>query len=159
MHEQMPNPVSPHEMEDDSLQCGDADQVESPALPCTFSPLSSSSKQVQVLDIPLRPYKEAEERTQQIMRAKTVDLIQDTASKFVHFNPNDIPDFVRDLVGSKKWKSTFGNCSESKIDHEGILLSNLTAEYKSCKDKETNKAIRLQMAKQKQKVLIGQTLR
>ena len=62
-------------------------------------------------------------------------------------------------MGSKKWKSTLGNPCESKIDHEGIFLSNLAAEYKSCKDKETNKAIRLQMAKQKQKVLIGQTLR
>lgn len=63
-----------------------------------FRPQSSSSKQVQVLDIPLRPYKEAEERTQQVMRTKTIDLIQDTAGKFVHFNPHDIPDFVRDLV-------------------------------------------------------------
>ena len=158
MHEQMLNPASPNEMEDGSLQCADVDEVETPAQPCTFSPQSSSSKQVQVLDIPLRPYKEAEERTQQVMRAKTIDLIKDTAGKFVHFNPHDIPDFVRDLVGCKKWKSTFGNPFESKIDHEGIFLSNLAAEYKSCKDKETNKAIRLQMAKQKQKVLIGQTL-
>ena len=54
----------------------------------------------EVLDIPLRPYKEAEERTQQIMRAKTTDLIQDTAGKFVHFKPHDIPDFAHDLVGS-----------------------------------------------------------
>ena len=159
MREQMLNPASPREMEDGSLQCADVDEVETPAQPCTFSPQSSSSKQVQVLDIPLRPYKEAEERTQQVMRAKTIDLIQDTAGKFVHFNPHDIPDFVHDLVGSKKWKSTFGNPRESKMDHEGIFLSNLAAEYKSCKDKETNKAIRLQMAKQKQKVLIGQTLR
>ena len=159
MLEQMPNPASPHEMEDDSLQCADVDEVETPALPCTFSPPSCSSKQVQVLDIPLRPYKEAEERTQQIMRAKTIDPIQDTAGKFVHFNPHDIPDFVRDVVGSKKWKSTFGNRCESKIDRESIFLANLAAEYKSCKDKETNKAIRLQMAKQKQKVLIGQTLK
>ena len=157
MREQMP--TSPHEMEDCSLQCADVDEVETPAQPGTFLPLSSSSKQVQVLDIPLQPYKEAEERTQQVMRAKTTDLIQDTAGKFVQFHPHDIPDFVCDLVGSKKWKSTFGNPCESKIDHEGILLSNLAAEYKSCKDKETNKAIRLQMAKQKQKVLIGQTLR
>ena len=141
MLEQMPNPASPHEMEDDSLQCADVDEVETPALPCTFSPPSCSSKQVQVLDIPLRPYKEAEERTQQIMRAKTIDLIQDTAGKFVHFNPHDIPDFVCDVVGSKKWKSTFGNPCESKIDHESIFLANLAAEYKSCKDKETNKAI------------------
>ena len=105
------------------------------------APLSFSSKQVQVLDIPLRSYKEAEERTRQVMRAKTIDLIQDAAGKFVHFHTHDIPDFVHDLVVSKKWKSTFGNPCESKIDSEGIFLSNLAAEYKSCKDKETNKAI------------------
>ena len=87
------------------------------------------------------------------MRAKTIDLIQDTAGKFVHFNANDMPDFVRDLVGSKKWKSTFGNRCESKIDHEEIFLANLAAEYKSGEDKETNKAIPLQTSKQKQKVL------
>jgi len=86
-------------MEDDSLQFADVDEGETPAPHCTFSPPSSSSKQVKVLDIPLRPYKEAEERTMQIMRAKTIDLIQDTARKFVHFNANDIPDFVHDLVG------------------------------------------------------------
>ena len=90
------------------------------------------------------------------MRAQTTDLIQDTTGKFVHFSLHEIP--VCDLVGSKKQNSTFGNPCESKIDHEGMLLSNLAAECKSCKDKETNKAIRLQMAKQKQKVLIGQTL-
>jgi len=62
---------------------------------------------------------------------------------------------------SKKWKSTFGNPCVSKIDHEGnfkgifegIFLANLAAEYKSCEDKETNKAMRLQMSKQKKKVL------
>lgn len=127
--------------------------------PHIISPPSSSSKQVQVLEIPLRPYKEAEDRTQQIMRAKTIDLIQDCASKFVHFNANDIPEFVNDLVSSRKWKSTFGSLCESKFNSEGVFLTNLAAEYKCCKDKEVNKAIRLQMAKQKQKVLIGQTLR
>ena len=65
------------------------------------------------------------------MRAKTIDLIQDTAGKFVHFNPHDIPDFGHDVVGSKKWKSTFGNPCESRIDHENIFLGNLAAEYKS----------------------------
>ena len=84
------------------------------------------------------------------MRAQTTDLIQDTTGKFVHFSLHEIP--VCDLVGSKKQNSTFGNPCESKIDHEGMLLSNLAAECKSCKDKETNKAIRLQMAKQKQEV-------
>ena len=61
-------------------------------------------------------------------------------------------------MSSRKWKSTFGSLCESKFNSEGVFLTNLAAEYKCCKDKEVNKAIRLQMAKQKQKVLIGQTL-
>lgn len=89
------------------------------------------------------------------MRAKTIDLIQDTAGKFVHFNANDMPDFVRDLVGSKKQKSTFGNRCESKIDHKEIFLPNLAAEYKSSEDKETNKEIPRQMSKQNKKSYTG----
>ena len=79
-------------------------------------------------------------------------------SGITHFNANDIPEYVNDLVSSKKWKSTFGISCESKSS-EDIFLPNLAAEYKCCKDKEVNKAIRLQVAKLKQKVLIGQTLR
>ena len=55
---------------------------------------------------------------------------------------------------SKKWKSTFGNPCESKIDHEGIFLTNLATEYKSCKDKETNKAIWVQLSKQKKNLTL-----
>ena len=91
------------------------------------------------------------------MRAKAIDVIQDCANKFVHFNANDIPEYVNDLVSSKKWKSIFGISCES-TSSEDIFLSNLAAEYKCCKDKEVNKAIRLQVAKQKQKVLIALTL-
>ncbi|KAJ7391467.1 hypothetical protein OS493_018514 [Desmophyllum pertusum] len=119
---------------------------------------SSCSKQVQVLDVPLRPYKEAEKRTQQVMRAKTIEVIEDCANKFVHFNAKDIPEFAYDLVNCKKWKSTFGSC-QSKDDNESVFLSNLAAEYKRCKDKDVSKAIREKSAKQKQKVSIGQTLR
>ena len=113
---------------------------------------------MQVLDVPLRPYKEAEKRTRQVMRAKTIEVIEDCANKFVHFNAKDIPEFAYDLVNCKKWKSTFGSC-QSKDDNESVFLSNLAAEYKRCKDKDVSKAIREKSAKQKQKVSIGQTLR
>ena len=144
-------------IDDDSL-CADFGKDETIEPPWMNSSPSSSSTAVQVLELPLRPYKEAEKRTKQNMRAKTIDIIHDCANKFVHFNPNDIPEFVDDLVNSRKWKSTFGS-SESKFNSEDVFLSNLVTEYKRCKDKETNKTIQLQAAKQKQKVLIGQTLR
>ena len=101
---------------------------------------------VSLLEIPLRPYKEAGERTKQNMRAKAIDVIQDCANKFVHFNANDIPEYENDLVSSKKWKSIFGISCES-TSSEDSFLSNLAAEYKCYKDKEVNKAIRLQVEK------------
>jgi len=62
----------------------------------------SESKQVQVPDLLLRPYKNAEKRTQQVLRAKTIDLLADSANKFVHFKGENIPHFISDLVLSGK---------------------------------------------------------
>ena len=90
-------------------------------------PSSSSSKHVQVLELPLRPYKDAEKRTQQVMRSKTIKVVEDCANKFVHYNVKDIPEFVNDLLNCKKWKSTFGSC-HNKVDQESIFLTNLAAE-------------------------------
>lgn len=107
----------------------------------------------------LRPYKEWELRTQQIMRAKAIDSLGALANKFVHFNGNDIPLFTKDLVNSGKWQLTFGSESltqkppVSRDEHS--FLSRLAAEYKSCKDKDIKK----NAAKQSQKVLIGNSLK
>lgn len=60
-------------------------------------PSSSSSKHLQVLEVPLQPYKDAENRTQQVMRSKIIKLVEDCANKFVHYNAKDIPEFVNDL--------------------------------------------------------------
>lgn len=119
----------------------------------------SSSKQVQVPDLPLRPYKEAEKRTQQVMRSKTIDLLADSAKKFVHFKGEDIPNFISDLVVSGKWKGTFGDVIQTESDTDDFFLRKLAADYRSCKDKAENKAIRLNCAKQKQRVLIGSSLK
>lgn len=119
----------------------------------------SSSKYVQVPDLPLRPYKEAEKRTQQLMRAKTVDLVADAINKIVHFKGEDIPQFISDLVGSGKWKGTFGEVCKTKSDTDNVFLGKLAADYHSCKDKAANKDIRMNSAKQKQRVLIGSSLK
>ena len=89
------------------------------------------------------------------MRAKTIDLIQDTAGKFVHFNANDMPDFVRDLVGSKKWKSTFGNHCESKIDHEDIFIATLAD---AAKIKKLTRQYHSRCLNRNKKSYTGQTL-
>ena len=64
-------------------------------------PSSSSSKHVQVLEVLLQPYKDAENRTQQVMRSKTIKVVEDCANKFVHYNAKDIPEFVNDLLNCK----------------------------------------------------------
>lgn len=66
-------------------------------------------------------------------------------------------------MNSGKWQLTF--CSESLnqkppvSSDEHSFLSRLAAEYKSCKDKDINKEIRKNAAKQSQKVLVGDSLK
>ena len=114
-------------------------------------------------ELSLRPYKECEVRTQQIMRAKAIDSLAALANKYVHFNSSDVPSFINDLVNSGKWQSTFGSESVSRnlvvANDENSFLSRLAAEYKRCKDKDINKEIRKNAAKQNQRVLIGDTLK
>ena len=116
--------------------------------------IETSSKSVQVPEIPRRPYKEAELRTQQTMRSKTIDSLTSLADKYVHFNESDVRMFICDLVRSGKWQASFGTesaASNSAMSHsENSFLSRLTAEYKACKDKEANKAIRKNATSQKQ---------
>ena len=97
-------------------------------------------------------------RTQQVIRSKTIEVVENCANKFVHYNAKDIPEFVNDLLNWKKWKSAFGSC-HNKVELESTFLSNLAGEYKRCKDEDLSKAVRLWSAKQTQKILIGQTLR
>jgi len=80
---------------------------------------------IQVPDLPLRPYKNAEKRTQQVMRVKTIDLLADSANKFVHFKNEDIPHFISDLVLSGKWKGTFGEVCQTKPDTDDYSYINL----------------------------------
>lgn len=122
----------------------------------------SRTRSVQVPEIPFRPYKEAVHRTQQIMRAKAIDTIAALANKYVHFNGSDVPSLIQDLVNSGKWQSTFGSESAQNNaigNDENSFLSRLAAEYQSCKDKDTNRTIRKNATHQKQRVLIGDTLK
>ena len=121
--------------------------------------MPSVSKQIQVPDLPLRPYKEAEKRTQQVMRAKTTDHLAESANKIVHFKGEDISNFISDLVASGKWKGTFGELPQMKPDTKDIFLQKLAAECCNRKDKAVNKEIRWNSSKQKQRVLIGSSLK
>ena len=124
------------------------------------SVVETSSQNIQVPEIPRRAYKEAEERTQQKMRAKAIDNLSALANQFVNFIPSDVPSFICDLVHSGKWQSTFGSVPGcNSAGNENSFLSTLAAEYQACKDKELNKAIRKNAASQTQRILIGDTLK
>ena len=124
------------------------------------SVVETSSQSIQVPEIPRRAYKEAEQRTQQKMRAKAIDNLSALANQFVNFIPSDVPSFICDLVHSGKWQSTFGSVPGcNSAGNENSFLSMLAAEYQACKDKELNKAIRKNAASQTQKILIGDTLK
>ena len=66
------------------------------------SVVEMSSQSIQVPEIPRRAYKEAEQRTQQKMRAKAIDNLSALANQFVNFIPSDVPSFICDLVQSGK---------------------------------------------------------
>ena len=124
------------------------------------SVVETSSQSIQVPEIPQRAFKEAEERTQQKMRAKAIDNLSALANQFVNFIPSDVPSFICDLVHSGKWQSTFGSVPGcNSAGNENSFLSMLAAEYQACKDKELNKAIRKNAASQTQRILNRDTLK
>ena len=137
--------------------CAQNSTFASASATCTLP--STSSKSVQVPDILLRPYKEDEKRTQQAMRSKTIDLLADSANKFLHFEEENIPPYVNNLVTSGKLKGTFGQICLTKSTSDNVFLRKLAADYHSCKDKAANKVIRENSAKQQQRVLIGSSLK
>lgn len=124
------------------------------------SQAQTSSRCVQVSEVHHWPYKEAEVRTQQIMRSKAIENLSALANKYVDFNASDVSAFISDLVNSGEWQATFGAESVSSNNvGENSFLSSLAGEYKTCKDKEVNNAIRKISNNQNQKVLIGDTLK
>ena len=87
------------------------------------------------------------------MWAKAIDSLGALANKFVHFNDNNIPLFIKDL--RNLLQLTFGSENLTQkppvSSDEHSFLSRLAAEYKSCKDKDINNELRKNAAKQSQK--------
>ena len=58
--------------------------------------------------LPLRPYKDAQERTRREMRSEVIETIKATALKFVHNVSEHLAEFIGDIVRSKGWRQLFG---------------------------------------------------
>ena len=109
--------------------------------------------------IPIRPYQDAQERTQHYMRSEIIELVKDTAMKYVHFESGtSLQKLMGDVVDSKNWYEVFGNSVvKDKNCDNTHLLDILSQEYKACKDKQVTKKINQNAKKQKEQFLIGNT--
>jgi len=132
--------------------------------PSTLAPsstiaLSQVSTGTQVPCIPIRPYQDAQERTQHYMRSEIIELVKDTAMKYVHFESGtSLQKLMGDVVDSKNWYEVFGNSVvKDKNCDDTHFLDILSQEYKACKDKQVTKKINQNAKKQKEKFLIGNT--
>ena len=58
--------------------------------------------------LPEVPYKNQCERGQREIRGEIIDNLRQLALKAVHFEETDWPQLIAEIVGSKKWISSFG---------------------------------------------------
>lgn len=126
--------------------------------PCTDD-LNSVSRGTQVPDLPLRPYKDAQERTQRAMRSQIIETVRNTAMKYVHNESGEsLQELMVDVIGSRQWSQVFGSLSGKEQTSEDMYFLNILAEeYRNCKDKEMTKTIKSNARKQTEKFLIGNT--
>ena len=108
---------------------------------------------------PRIPYQLAQERTQRRMRSEIITSLQNILHSYCHGEESAIPNLAKDIIECGKFGSVFGISQKKKQDYDDTFLASLAREYKLCKDKEQNKAIRERGAKMKEKVLIGNTLK
>ena len=132
--------------------------------PSTLTPsnaiaLSRVSTGSQVPGISICPYQDAQDRTQRYMRSEIIEIVKDTAMKYVHFESGtSLQKLMGDVVNSKSWHQVFGNSVvKDKNSDDTHFLDILSEEYKACKDKQVTKKINQNPKKQKEKFLIGNT--
>ena len=134
-------------------------QAPSTLTPSNAIALSRVSTGTQVPGIPIRSYQDAQERTQRYMRSEIIEVVKDTAMKYVHFESGtSLQKLMGDVVSSKSWHQVFGNSVvKDKNSDDTHFLDILSEEYKACKDKQVTKKISQNAKKQKEKFLIGNT--
>jgi len=85
-------------------------------------------KSTQRPNLPEVPYKNQCERGQREIRGEIIDNLRHVALKAVHFEETDLPQLITEIVGSKKWISSFGfNVSSTE---KNPILESLIKDYK-----------------------------
>lgn len=125
----------------------------------TATAVPQVSRGTQFPNLPLRPYQDAQERTQRLMRGEIIESVKIAAMKYVHNKTGQpLEKLMGDVVQSKHWRQVFGeSVSKEKNSEDSHFLNVLAQEYKSCKDKQVTKQIKTNARQQKQKFLIGNT--
>ena len=81
--------------------------------------------------LPLRPYKDAQERTKRDMRLEVIETTKATALKFVHNESEHLTELIGDIVQSKGWRQVFGTtCTVKPHVCEKHFAHVLSKEYK-----------------------------
>lgn len=126
--------------------------------PCN-SAVSTTDKDTQVEQFPMRPYHLYESRKRSDIRTEIINQIRHLLSGYVHGDEDSLATIAQDLIHSKKWATIFGvpEVKQDKCMQDKVLQS-IVKEYKECKSKETNSLIRSKGRKLKQAINISGTM-
>ena len=114
-------------------------------------------KSTQRPNLPDIPYKNQCERGQREIRSEIIDTLRQSALKAVQFEERDLPQLITEIVGSKKWISSFG-VNVSSTENNPILES-LIKDYNEFMSKEKAQEVKKRAAAQKAKLFIGSSLK
>ena len=169
-----PTPTMPDEVEastsGDSLSTScvadvlhESDILEARAEPTAHIPASSvatscdrGSQKPPVRQV---PYKELSDRAQRLVRADVIELMRDEVMKAVYFVPEDMSEFMNELLQNKNFRSVFGLDVDNQDICNNPTMQSLVKQYRACMDKEQKREARRGSLKQTGKICIGNSLK
>ena len=105
------------------------------------------------------PYKELSDRAQRLVRADVIELMKDEVMKTVHFVPEDMSEFMNELLQNRNFRSVFGLDVDNQDICNNPTMQSLVKEYRACMDKEQKREARRRSLKQTGKICIGNSLK
>lgn len=108
--------------------------------------------------VPSVPYKDQCERRQREFRAEVIETMKDTALKYVCFEEKDLPEFMKDIIQSKKWSLASGLSNNLDVCANPTVQA-LIREYKEAIDKEKKTEARKRFGNLKGKICIGSSIK
>ena len=104
------------------------------------------------------PYKELSDWAQRPVRAHVIELMRDEVMKTVHFVPEDMSEFMNELLQNKNFHSVFGLDVDNQDICNNPTMQSLVKEYRACMDKEQKREARRSF-KQTGKICFGNSLK